>query len=139
MIAGLEGGHARAHGIDDAHAFMAQDGAGFARGNVALEDVNVGAANGRRADLDQRVERADIGNPFVVEHDAPRFDKYRRLHHRHGLSPGVPPTFVVLNGCIAQQRGWTRGASLCGAARPGLILVNQSVSNRHRLPARQSA
>jgi DNA-binding GntR family transcriptional regulator len=46
--------------------------------------VNVGAADRRGGDADQRVERADVGNRLLVEHDATGFDEDRSFHLRHG-------------------------------------------------------
>ena len=55
MIADLEGGHAGTHRIDDAHPFVAEDGSGKACGYVALQDVQVGAADPCLGDPDDGV------------------------------------------------------------------------------------
>ena len=54
-VAGLEAADAGAEVLDDADAFVAEDGAGDAGGDVAFEDVHVGAADGCFFDLDDRV------------------------------------------------------------------------------------
>ena len=50
-VAGLERGHAGADLVDHAHAFMAQDAAGRAGRHIALEDVQIGAADRGLGDL----------------------------------------------------------------------------------------
>ena len=45
----------------------------------ALEDVDVGAADRRGGDADQRIERADVRDRLLVEHDAAGLDEDRRL------------------------------------------------------------
>ena len=49
----------------------------------ALQDMDVGAADRRRGDPHQRVERADVGDRLVVQHDPPRLDEDRRFHLGH--------------------------------------------------------
>ena len=44
-------------------------------GILALEDVDIGPADGRGCDPDQRIVRPDIGYGFVVQDNSPRFDE----------------------------------------------------------------
>ena len=55
VVAGLEGRDGRPDRLDDADALVAEDAARLAGGHVALEDVQVGAADRRLGDLDDRV------------------------------------------------------------------------------------
>ena len=58
---GLKCGDARRQPVDDADALMAENAAGLAGRHVAFEDVQVGAANRRLGDLDDRVGgRSDL-------------------------------------------------------------------------------
>ena len=54
---GLNAVTARPTCLDDADALVAENAARLAGRHVALEDVQVGAANGRLGDLDDRVRR----------------------------------------------------------------------------------
>ena len=58
-VAGLEGGDCSADAVDDADALVTENPAGGAAGQVALEDVQVGAANGRLGDADNCVGGID--------------------------------------------------------------------------------
>ncbi|MGH6781126.1 MAG: hypothetical protein ACREB5_03340 [Sphingomonadaceae bacterium] len=49
-------------------------------GILALEDMNVGAADRGRGDPDQRIERSDIRHRLVFEHNAAGLDEDRRFH-----------------------------------------------------------
>jgi hypothetical protein len=55
MVARFECRHGRPNLLDDADALMAENAAGLASRDVTLEDVQVGAANRRFGDLDDRV------------------------------------------------------------------------------------
>ena len=47
--------------VDDAYALVAEDAAGLASRDIALEDVQIGAANRRLGDLDDSVRgRLDL-------------------------------------------------------------------------------
>src|SRR5690606_33457420 len=65
--------------LDHADRLVA-DGAALLHGIFALEDVDVGAADRRGRDADERIERPDIGNRLLVQHDAAGLDENRRLH-----------------------------------------------------------
>ena len=52
--------HGRTELLDHAHRFMS-DGQTARDRVLALQDMDVGAADGRGRDADQRIERADIG------------------------------------------------------------------------------
>ena len=56
-IARLEAGDAGADLLDDADALVAEDAAGLHGRHVALEDVQVGAADRGRRDPDHRIGR----------------------------------------------------------------------------------
>ena len=59
--------HAGAHGFDGADGFVAEDAAVDDRGDVALEDVEVGAADGGGVDADDGVGVVDedgVGDLF---------------------------------------------------------------------------
>src|SRR5690606_23900139 len=67
-VALLEVADAFAHFLDDADAFMAQNAPGLHRGYVALEDVQVGAADGGAGDAHDRIGGfLNPGNGYVVE------------------------------------------------------------------------
>ena len=51
---------------------------------LALEDMDVGAANSCCRYTDQRVEGADIGHWLGVENDSTRFDEDGGFHLGHG-------------------------------------------------------
>src|SRR6185437_698537 len=64
---------------------LVTDGQALGDRILALENMDVGAADRRRGDADQRIERPDLGNRLLVEHDAVRFDEDRGFHLlRHG-------------------------------------------------------
>ena len=68
MIAGMEGGDGGADLVDHADAFMAQDAAGRAGGDIAFEDMQIGAADRRFDDPDDGVgRRGDLGYRTVFE------------------------------------------------------------------------
>jgi hypothetical protein len=71
--------HGRAELLNHAHRFVA-DGQAARHRVLAFQDVHIGAADRRRCDFDQRIERADVGHRFVVEHDASGFNKYGSFH-----------------------------------------------------------
>ncbi len=66
--------HRAAELDDDADRLMANRQAFFHR-ILALEDVDVGTANGGGGDLDQRVIGADIGNRLVGDLDTTGFNE----------------------------------------------------------------
>ena len=47
MISRLEHGYGRSHRVDDSHSLMTEDATRPARRQIALEDVQVGPADGR--------------------------------------------------------------------------------------------
>ena len=55
MVSRFECRHCRPNLVNDADALMAKNAAGLAGRDVALEDVQIGAANCRFGDLDDRV------------------------------------------------------------------------------------
>ena len=57
MIAGLERCDGGANLVDDADAFMTQYAAGLTRWQIAFEDVEIGAANRRLRNFDDRIGR----------------------------------------------------------------------------------
>ena len=77
----------RAQFLDNANRFMTDDAAAL-DGVFSLQNMNVRAANRRRSDAQQSVQRADIGNGPVFKHDPPRFCEYGGFHH---LGHGGPP------------------------------------------------
>ena len=54
-VTGFECRHGLADTVHNADAFVAEDGAGFAGGHIAFEDVQVGAANRRARELDDGI------------------------------------------------------------------------------------
>jgi hypothetical protein len=52
--------------IDDAHAFMAEDAAGLAGGDVTLEDVQIGAADGCLCNPDNCIRRRAEIRPDMI-------------------------------------------------------------------------
>jgi hypothetical protein len=55
-------------------------------GILPFQDMNVGAADRRRGDPDQGIERSNIRDRLLVEHDAVRFHEDGGLHFRgHGV------------------------------------------------------
>ena len=71
--------------VDDADALVSENAAGLARRDVALEDVQVGAADRRFGDLDDRVggrRDARLGTVFEGFLARPLIDE--RFHHRAG-------------------------------------------------------
>jgi hypothetical protein len=56
-VARLERRDGGSDAVDDADPFVPQDAARFAAGQIALEDVQIGAADGRPCDLDDRIRR----------------------------------------------------------------------------------
>jgi hypothetical protein len=55
-------------------------------GILALEDMDVGAADGRRRDADQGIHRTDVRDRFLLEHDPSGLDEDGGFHLRH-VSP----------------------------------------------------
>jgi hypothetical protein len=105
--------HARSQLLDHADRLVADDAAALDR-VLALEDVDIGAADGRGGDPDQRVARPDLGHRLVVEDDATRLDEHGRLHPAHDRSSIMPcqwtrrsNSFTFLGGMQADpgQRG----------------------------------
>ena len=83
MVARLERRDGRADLVDDADALMAENAAGLAGRHVALEDVQVGAANCRFSDLDDRVgRRRDVRLRTVFQGFLARPLIDERFHHR---------------------------------------------------------
>jgi hypothetical protein len=91
VVAGVERGHAGADGLDDAHALVPEDAARRAARHIALEDVQVGAADGRLADLDDGVaRRLDLGLGMVFERfeaGAPVYECFHGSHVRPRCAP----------------------------------------------------
>ena len=58
-VAGLEGSHRRANAVNHADAFMAENAPRRATRQIAFEDVQVGAANGRPGDPDDGIAGRD--------------------------------------------------------------------------------
>ena len=54
---------------------------------LAPQDVHVGAAEGGGGHAHQRVERTDVRDRLLVEHDASRLDEDGGFHHGHGVGP----------------------------------------------------
>mmetsp|Transcript_1092 Transcript_1092/g.1982 ORF Transcript_1092/g.1982 Transcript_1092/m.1982 type:complete len:124 (+) Transcript_1092:2681-3052(+) len=54
-VSGFYAGDAVTHGLHHTHAFVAENTAGLASGNVTLEDVQVGATDGGMGDADHRI------------------------------------------------------------------------------------
>ena len=75
--------HGRTELLDHADRLVADREA--ARDRVlALQDMDVGPADRRRRDLDQRVERPDFRDRLLVQHDPAGLDKNRGFHLGHG-------------------------------------------------------
>ena len=71
-VARLEGGDAGADLLDDADAFVAQDAPGRAGRDIALQDMQVGAADRGLGDPDDRVRRSgDLRHRPVFERLGP--------------------------------------------------------------------
>ena len=82
MVARLERRHGRAGLVDDADALVTEDAARLAGRDVALEDVQVGAANGRFGDLDDRVGgRGDFRLRSILKRFLPGPDVNESFHH----------------------------------------------------------
>ncbi len=90
--------HGRSQLLDDAYGLMA-DGQAAGHRIFALEDVHVGAADGRGGDAEQRIEEADVRNRLVVEDDAPRLDENGGFHPAHiaSLRRALQPARRVAN------------------------------------------
>ena len=71
---------------NDAHRLVADGEAGTNR-ILALQDVNVSAANRRGGDPHQRVERPDVRDRLLLQHDPTPLDEYRGFHFRHHVAP----------------------------------------------------
>jgi hypothetical protein len=74
--------HERTHGLDHAYAFVPKNSAGRHRWDVALQDVQIRAADRRRGDPDHRIarvskDRSGLGLPCPLA--GPTVDQ--RLHH----------------------------------------------------------
>ena len=80
----LVAGHARPQLLDHADRLVADDAAALDR-VLALEDVDIGAADRRGGDPDQRVARPDLRHRLLVEDDTARLDEHGRLHRAHHL------------------------------------------------------
>jgi hypothetical protein len=79
--------HARAELLDYANRLVAY-GQSPCHWVLALEDVHVGAADGRRGHAQQRILWADIGNRLVLEDNSPR------LYEDGGLSSWASGDFL---------------------------------------------
>jgi hypothetical protein len=86
-LAFFEAGYARTQLLDDADRLVPnRQRLGYRI--FALENVNVGAADGRGGDSDQCILRADIGDRFVIEDDPPLLNENGGFHHfAHISSP----------------------------------------------------
>jgi len=60
------------------------DGQAFGHRILAAQDMHVGAADRRGGDTHQCVQRANLRDRLVIQHDAILFDEYHRFHHGHG-------------------------------------------------------
>ncbi|MNP47897.1 hypothetical protein D3C76_1419810 [compost metagenome] len=79
--------HLRAQFLDHAHRFMAH-GQPFRHRVLAPQDMHIGTADRRGGDANQRIQWPDVGDRFVIQHDAVLVDKDRRFHECHGMPPG---------------------------------------------------
>ena len=85
-LAFLEAGDRGAKLLNDAHRLVADDEAGANR-ILALQDVNVGAADCCCGDPHQRVKRTDVRDRLLVQHDPSPLDEHCCFHFRHHLAP----------------------------------------------------
>jgi hypothetical protein len=81
---------------------------------LALENVNVGSADGRGGDSDQGVLRADIGDRFVFENDAPFLNENGGFHL-------LAHSFLTLLLLIAGAPFPVRGSVLRRIFRPQAV------------------
>ena len=93
-LAFLVARHGAAQFDDHAHRFVS-DRQAFLDWVLALEDVDVGAANRRRGDFDQRIVGAHIWNRLVGDFNASGCNKDGGFHH---LSHKLPFDSRVLRG-----------------------------------------
>src|SRR5690606_14908967 len=79
LALGIAGDRA-AEFLDDPHRLVADRQARRDR-ILALEDVDVGAADGGGSDANERVVGTDIGDGFIGQLDAAGLDEYSGFHH----------------------------------------------------------
>ncbi|GAA3246276.1 hypothetical protein GCM10020256_73830 [Streptomyces thermocoprophilus] len=108
-VAGAYGPYVGAGLHDLADRLVSEDGAGADLGDVALEDVQIGSADGDGVDPDDRVGRLLDGRiRHVLPGGAARAVEHIALHDDPSLESG------------AGRRDRPRTLSLCGAAAAGL-------------------
>src|SRR5450631_679326 len=82
MVARPEGSYGRADLVNDTDALMTENAAWLASRNVPLEDVQIGAANGRFGHFNNRVSgRRDIGLRTAFQRLLSRPLIYEGFHH----------------------------------------------------------
>ena len=74
--------HIAAELLDYPHGFVTNGQAG-GDGVLTLENVYIGAADGRGGDADQGVVGSDVGDGFVNKLDSTGFDERGGSHHGH--------------------------------------------------------
>jgi len=79
----FEAGHRRAELFDHTDRLVT-DRQTPLDGVLALQDVNVRPADGRRRDADERVERSHVRDRFFGQGDPPRLHEYGGFHRSHG-------------------------------------------------------
>ena len=111
--------HGRAELLDHADRLVA-DGQALGDRVLALEDVDVGAADRGGRDPHQRVERTDLGDRLLVEHDAARARRRRRL------SSWARSFLLIRDAGHSADRNQTGPAcrDICFSTRPVLLLAN---------------
>jgi hypothetical protein len=72
----------RAELLDHAHRLVA-DGQALPDRIFALENMDVGTADGRSRNADQRIQRTDVGDWLFFKHDASKLDEDRSSHLGH--------------------------------------------------------
>ena len=98
-VSRFERRHGGADLIDNAHAFVAENAAGLAGGNVTLEDVQIGAADGCLCNPDNCIRRrAQIRPDMILQRLFVRPSINESLHHSY-LDDGNVSRFFQNRRC----------------------------------------
>ena len=101
-VAGREGRHRCADLDDRADGLVAEDRSRLHLGHVALEDVQIGAADRRRVDADDRIRRLEDGGSATdsqARSPGPCNTRAFMIHLLWSRSLSIRPTALGIGGC----------------------------------------
>ena len=126
MVSRFERRHGRSDFLDDADAFVAQNATRLTGRDVALEDVQVGSADRRLGDFDDRVRgRLDVRLRMILQGFLARPQIHERFHRPGCCGFGTDCWFWHRRGetwSVTFQVRWSTAVPLSGA---GLLFAGQ--------------